>query len=377
MHSIYPTISRFSNNHSIHLRRYNRPFLSHPLPPPLPPRLRTTKLLRLLCTIGTSAINTTQPFTYESKISDRITISKTLKIAIVGFGNFGQFLAKTLVRQGHTILAHSRTDYSDIAADIGVSYYNNADDLSEEHPDVILLCTSVLSTEKVLRSLPLERLKRSTLFVDVLSVKEFAKELFLRILPSDFDILCTHPMFGPESGKHSWEGLPFMYDKVRIGSNESSVLRCENFLEAFSKAGCIMKEMTCDEHDQYAAGSQFITHTVGRILEKLDLGSTPINTKGYERLLDLVENTSSDSFELYYGLFMYNKNAMQQLERLELAFESLKKELSDQLHEVMKKQLFQTKDRHLGVLQEPRALLKLPTNGNGHALPPRSTSDII
>ena len=32
-----------------------------------------------------------------------------------------------------------------------------------------------------------------------------------------------------------------------------------------------------------------------------------INTKGFESLLDLVENTAHDSFDLYYGLFMYNQ----------------------------------------------------------------------
>ncbi|XP_023756526.1 arogenate dehydrogenase 2, chloroplastic [Lactuca sativa] len=376
MHSIFPMISRFSDHHNIHLRRYNRHCLSHPLPPPLPPHHQSTKILHLPHNFGISAIEAAQPLDYKSKIFERITIYKTLKIGIVGFGNFGQFLAKTLVRQGHTILAHSRSDYSAIAAELGVSFYFNADDLCEEHPDVIILCTSVLSTEKVLRSLPLQRLKRSTLFVDVLSVKEFAKDLLMQILPLDFDILCTHPMFGPESGKDSWKGLPFMYDKVRIGHDESRVLRCENFLDAFVKEGCLMKEMTCVDHDQHAAESQFITHTIGRILEKLDLDSTPINTKGYESLLDLVQNTSSDSFELYYGLFMYNKNAMQQLERLDLAFESLKKELFGQLHEVLRKQLFRTRERHLGVLQEPRALLKLPPNGNGHALPQRSGSSI-
>jgi arogenate dehydrogenase (NADP+) len=54
------------------------------------------------------------------------------------------------------------------------------------------------------------------------------------------------------------------------------------------------------------------------------LESTAINTKGYETLLDLVENTAGDSFDLYYGLFMYNKRALQMLERLDLAFKALK-----------------------------------------------------
>lgn len=101
-----------------------------------------------------------------------------------------------------------------------------------------------------------------------------------------------------------------------------------------------MVEMSCADHDRHAAGTQFITHTMGRILEKLKLESTPINTKGYETLLDLVENTASDSFDLYYGLFMYNKNALEELERLDLAFESLKKELFGQLHDILRKQLF-------------------------------------
>ncbi|KAJ0799969.1 putative arogenate dehydrogenase (NADP(+)) [Helianthus annuus] len=372
MLTISPTTSKitttYHHHHHLHHPHTYRHLTSHRPPPP--PQPSHPKPLRLRRPFQISAIDAAQPFDYESKLSKQISKSKTLKIAIVGFGNFGQFLAKTLVRQGHTVLAHSRSDYSAAAADLGVAWYSNADDLCEEHPEVILLCTSILSTDKVLRSLPLQRLKRSTLFVDVLSVKEFAKDLFIQILPLEFDILCTHPMFGPESGKNSWKDLPFVYDKVRIGNDESRVARCEKFLDAFAREGCVMKEMTCAEHDMHAAESQFITHTVGRILEKLNLDSTPINTKGYERLLDLVENTSSDSFELYYGLFMYNKNAMEQLERLDLAFEALKKELFGHLHDVLRKQLFGTRGRSL---QRPPALSKLPPNGNGLALPTGST----
>jgi hypothetical protein len=38
----------------------------------------------------------------------------------------------------------------------------------------------------------------------------------LDMLPPEADILCTHPMFGPESGMYGWQGLPFVYDKVRV-----------------------------------------------------------------------------------------------------------------------------------------------------------------
>ena len=42
------------------------------------------------------------------------------------------------------------------------------------------------------------------------------KKTMQQLLPEDSDILCTHPMFGPESGKYGWQGLPFIYEKVRI-----------------------------------------------------------------------------------------------------------------------------------------------------------------
>ncbi|XP_043711575.1 arogenate dehydrogenase 2, chloroplastic-like [Telopea speciosissima] len=287
------------------------------------------------------AIDAAQPYDYETQIYERFEQSIKLRIAIVGFGNFGQFLAKTLVQQGHTVLVHSRSNYSDIATKLGVSFYSDPNDLCEEHPEVILLCTSILSTESVLKSLPLQRLKRSTLFVDVLSVKEMPRNLFLQILPPEFDILCTHPMFGPESGKNGWGGLPFVYDKVRIGNEESRVHRCNNFLNIFAQEGCRLVEMSCAEHDRHAAGTQFITHFIGRTLGKIDLDFTPINTKGYETLLNLRDNTCGDSFELFYGLFIYNKNALEQLERLDMAFESVKKQLFGRLHDILRKQMFE------------------------------------
>ncbi len=78
-----------------------------------------------------------------------------------------------------------------------------------------------------------------------------------------------------------------------------------------------MVEMSCEEHDEAAASTQFITHTVGRMLATMELKSTRINTKGFDALLNLVNQTNSDSFELYYGLFLYNQNATDELERLE------------------------------------------------------------
>ncbi|KAA6417099.1 MAG: arogenate prephenate dehydrogenase, partial [Trebouxia sp. A1-2] len=270
------------------------------------------------------------PFDYEAKANARHKQQTALRIGIVGFGTFGQFLAKRLISQGHKVIATSRGDYFELAQSLGVHFFQDADDFAEEHPEVVILASSILSTEAVLNSLPVQRLKRSTLFVDVLSVKEFPKRLFLAKLPAQMDILCTHPMFGPDSGSGSWNNLNFMYEKVRIGAGAN---RRKRF---FEREGCKMVEMSCEEHDRQAASTQFITHTVGRVLGAMELQATPIDTRGFKSLLDLVSNTTNDSFELYYGLFMYNQA---KLERLGYAFDAVKKQLLARLHELARKQI--------------------------------------
>ena len=78
------------------------------------------------------------------------------------------------------------------------------------------------------------------LVVDVLSLKEYPKQIMLdvspthwsqthltrplnapiavawQVLPQECDLLCTHPMFGPESAGKSWQSQPFVYDQVRV-----------------------------------------------------------------------------------------------------------------------------------------------------------------
>ncbi|XP_027332969.1 arogenate dehydrogenase 1, chloroplastic-like [Abrus precatorius] len=255
--------------------------------------------------------------------------SSSLKIGIVGLGSFGQFLAKTMIKQGHTLRATSRTDYSHICSQLGIQFFSDVVAFVEADNDVILLCTSILSLSQVLSSMPLTRLKRPTLFVDVLSVKEHPRDELLRVLPEESDILCTHPMFGPESGKNGWKDLTFMYDEVRIRDEAL----CSNFLHIFRSEGCRMLQMSCEEHDKVASKSQFIAHTIGRTLAEMDIKSTPIDTKGFQTLVQLKDTTTRDSFDLYCGLFIHNRFAVQELENLEHALHKVKEMLAQRKSE--------------------------------------------
>ena len=88
-----------------------------------------------------------------------------------------------------------------------------------------------------------------------------------------------------------------------------------------------MVKMSCERHDELAAGSQFVTHLTGRLLGRLGLPVNPIATKGYRALLQLVDNTQKDSFDLFYALYSHNPASGKTLADFAKAFEELRAEL--------------------------------------------------
>lgn len=277
--------------------------------------------------------------------------SRPLTIGVVGFGRFGQFIAKTFSKHGR-VVATSRSDYTELANTMGVKYIplSNPEAFLDEDVDVIVLATSIVSFEGTVKNLvphlqsliKKKNLDRGPLIVDVLSVKDYPRQILLDLLPAECDILCTHPMFGPDSGKNGWHGLNFVYERSRIdgvvldqsamGSDTESFVeegsgkvhsfhenseahiegkdRIERFLSIWEEEGCKMVPLSCKDHDLFAANSQFVTHLMGRILGAQGLEPTPIDTKGFDSVLKVIDSTTADSFDLFYGLYKYNKNSL-------------------------------------------------------------------
>ena len=144
----------------------------------------------------------------------------------MGFGRFGQFIAKSFAKHGR-VIASSRGDYTHISDEIGVKFIPLSDLESlvvEEDLDVIVLAVSIVSFENTVKALVPHLQKRMEikgndscpLIVDVASVKEHPRNILLENLPEECDICCTHPMFGPDSAQNGWNGLTFVYEKTRI-----------------------------------------------------------------------------------------------------------------------------------------------------------------
>ena len=152
----------------------------------------------------------------------KLLASRRLRIGIVGFGPFGQFLAKTFVIN-NDVVAASRSDHSARAFELGASAYVSLSDpaaLFAQQLDVLLISVSIVSFERTLAALTPYMEGRDVLVVDVLSVKDFPKKLFEERVPASCDILATHPMFGPESGggPNGWRGLNFVCVNAAAGS---------------------------------------------------------------------------------------------------------------------------------------------------------------
>jgi len=285
---------------------------------------------------------------------DELLRTRPLSIGIVGFGKFGQFLAKRFMSQGHRVSALSRAPWSAEADQLGVDYFgglgasgaSNPDDaesgpwkfLSQLDLDVVVLSVSILSFEPTLKALPLHLLaaqphgprpagQGGCLLVDVLSVKLHPRGVLLQLTPRSCDVLCTHPMFGPESGAGAWTDLAFVYERVQGRYQNKD--RVERFLSIFESEGCKMVEMSAEQHDLDSANSQFATHLVGRLLEQLRLTPTAIDTLAFKRMLALKDTVANDSFDLFYGLYKYNPNSIDTLLLLRRALVDLEWRLKE------------------------------------------------
>ena len=124
--------------------------------------------------------------------------SRPLTIGVVGFGRFGQFIARTFAKHGRVVVT-SRSDYTDIANGMGVTYVPLSDPEAflEEGLDVIVLAVSILSFDSTVQKLAPQIQKyldekasqggllRGPLVVDVLSVKEHPRQTLLDSLPPE------------------------------------------------------------------------------------------------------------------------------------------------------------------------------------------------
>jgi prephenate dehydrogenase len=243
-------------------------------------------------------------------------------LGIIGFGAFGQFLARHLV-QHFAIFVHDTRDISTAARNIGVHSCTLRDAAAK---DVVIMAVPVQEFEKCIKDVR-NYVTPGALVIDVSSVKIKPVQLMKRYLPRDVEIIATHPLFGPQSGKNGIAGLRIVLCNVRSTRFEAVKSYCEGL-------GLITLVRTPQEHDREMAHVLGVTHFIARALNEMRIPRGEQRTRAYEHLMETMQLLQHDSFDLFVTLENENPYAkpartrfLKKLLKLEKKLESKKNAL--------------------------------------------------
>lgn len=217
---------------------------------------------------------------------------KKQSLGIIGVGAFGAFMARHLAPYFDLTLCDSSPRVKTIAKKIGAG----VGDISRAAEcDVVVIAVPVQKMESVVRAIA-PKLRRGALVLDVGSVKIKPTKLMQKLLPQHVDIIGTHPLFGPQTGKDGIQGLNIVVSDVR-GKRSACVGK---FLKAKLKLN--VHRATPEEHDKELAYVQGLTHLLMKVVVSLDLPKFRFTTKTYEYLEQMVEMIRYDSDELFRAI---------------------------------------------------------------------------
>ena len=236
-----------------------------------------------------------------------------MKIGVYGLGRFGFFWSE-LLAQKYDVSGYNRSSLKKFPKKVSI-----VDENLILQCDVLFLCVSISSLKSVLESIT-GRINPDCLVFDTCSVKVYPAKLMKDILPDSVDIIATHPMFGPDSGKNGVKNLPIVFIPVRDRRGYTNIWK-----KIFIDIGMKVIAITADEHDRGAALTQGVTHFIGRVLNGLELKDSEIATAGYKSLLAIVEQTCNDPLQLFMDLQHYNPYTHKMRQSLN---ESLKKTMN-------------------------------------------------
>ena len=196
--------------------------------------------------------------------------------------------------------------------------------------DIIFLTVAISAMEETLQGIA-PHLSETSILCDTCSVKTYPAGLMQRIIPAPTALIGTHPLFGPDSlhPAAAAPGAPPTASKhivavTALRANPAQVQVCTDLLRA-----CTLQviPMSADEHDRQVAATQGITHLIGRILKDMGVGPEQLTTLGYQKLLEVMEQTCNDSRQLFLDLERHNPYSPGITKRLSASLERIVSEI--------------------------------------------------
>ena len=190
---------------------------------------------------------------------------------------------------------------SDLSRLRGVPQAARFEEVAES--DLLVLTVPISSIRQLCRRMsPL--LRPGQVVVDACSVKKNPVEWMLEELPQSVQVVGTHPLFGPDSGKEGIAGMKIAVCPARVDSDTyEEILRFLHSLEL------VVIETTPEEHDRQIAQSQAIFHLIAQAVKQLEWGVKPISTPGPETFYRLVKTVQKDTDQLFRDMAKENPYA--------------------------------------------------------------------
>ena len=95
--------------------------------------------------------------------------------------------------------------------------------------------------------------------------------------------------------------------------------------------GLAVSVMSPDEHDREAAFTQGVTHDIGRVLSDFGVRRSSIGTVGFNKLLEIVEQTCNYPWQLFLDLQRYNPHTREMRSRLSRSLDSVMSAINESL----------------------------------------------
>ncbi len=217
-------------------------------------------------------------------------------LAVIGAGAFGRLMLTHLSDHFETAAFDPALDDGAIAA-LGARPLPTL--AAAGDAGIVVVATPVQTMETVLADLA-PHLKPGTLALDVGSVKVKPARLMDALLPDGVEIVCTHPLFGPQSARDGLTGLKIAVCPVR-GERHGCVAA---FLA--DTLGLSVIETTPDRHDRELAYVQGLTHLLAKTLLEMRLEPFQLTTVTYDLLRQAIGYVEGDSPELFRAIEMEN-----------------------------------------------------------------------
>lgn len=221
------------------------------------------------------------------------------RVSIVGYGRFGRVLHR-LIKNDCIVTVYNRSEIKDrteFTANTIVA--NTIADIYKS--DTIFYAVPIDAFETVINNHK-KHFKDHHVLIDVLSVKLHPAYVLGKYLKGmATQAILTHPMFGPDSSRGGFEGLPLIIDQFT--SDQTQFTFWKNY---FKSKKLNVLEMTPREHDRLAAKSQGLTHFIGRLMADFGLQPSSIDSMGTKKLLEVKEQTCNDTWTLFTNLQHYN-----------------------------------------------------------------------